>query len=133
LIVVAFEGRREDVPREASGRIQGRERASRSAIAILVLALTGCTGRTPQAPAGVIDREAFITTFVELRDAAMRQPLKVLTDEERTRILAAHGVTEDQLVAFADAWGGDPAAMAAIWDDVRARMQPIAPPATTAP
>ena len=80
----------------------------------------------------MIERETFVATFVDLRDAAMARPLKVLADEDRDRILAQHGVTEEALVAFADAWGGDPAYMARVWDDVRARMRPLAPPDTTA-
>lgn len=99
--------------------------------AVLALTTPGCSKDAPRAPAGVMDRETFVATFAELRDAAMRQPLKVLTEEDRARILAAHGVTEEDLITFAESWGGDPAYMTGVWDEVRSRMQPLAPADTT--
>src|SRR5688500_16662874 len=47
---------------------------------------------------GVIDRETFIATYVDLRRAALQQPTRQLPDTARDRILAAHGVTSDQLM-----------------------------------
>jgi hypothetical protein len=102
-----------------------------AAVAALAASLAGCSTESPPAPAGVIDRAAFVSTFAELRDAAMKQPLKILADEDRARILSAHGVTEAQLIEFTEAWGADPDYMTKVWDDVRSRMQPLAPPDTT--
>jgi hypothetical protein len=97
----------------------------------LTTAFAACAKETPPAPTGVIEREAFIATFVELRDAAMATPLKVLDDADRARILSEHGVTEEELLAFADAYGSDPGYMLRVWDEVKARMKPLAPAAST--
>ena len=99
---------------------------------VAALFAAGCAGEAP-APTGVIDRETFIATYVELRDGAMAMPLKVLSDGERDRVLRAHGVTEEQLLAFADARGGDPDYMIRVWDEVRSRMKPLAPPSDSVP
>ena len=96
-------------------------------IALLALFLGGCAKPTPPAPAGVIDRATFIATYVDLRDGALATPLKVLSDEDRERILREHDVTEEQMLAFADARGGDPKYMISVWDEARSRLKPLTP------
>ena len=91
----------------------------------LVTALgLGCGG--PADPVGVIERETFVATWVDLRKAAMSAG-GFLPEPERARVLGRHGVTEDQLIAFADAYGADPRFMADVWTEVETRMRP--PPA----
>jgi hypothetical protein len=102
-----------------------RIRLLAAAVAALVL---GCGDDA--APEGVIDRETFIATWVDLRGAGIRtgDPLPA---SERTRVLGDHGVTEEQLLAFADAHGADPSYMADVWTEVEVRMRP-APAADSA-
>lgn len=94
---------------------------------VIALVAAGCAKEAPT-PTGVIDRETFVATYVELRDVAMARPLKVLSDEDKERVLQGHGVTEEQLLAYADAWGGDPDYMIGVWEEVRSRVKPMAPP-----
>jgi hypothetical protein len=81
-------------------------------------------------PAGVIDRETFIATWVDLRTAAQTagEPLPAA---DRDRVLGEHGITEDQLLGFAEAHGGDPRYMAEVWTEIEGRLRP-APAADSA-
>ena len=73
---------------------------------------------TDQDPA----RETFIATYVALRTAVIQGDNHQLTDGERTRILAEHGVTEDDLNAFVATHGEDVEFMQKVWDEVEARL-----------
>jgi hypothetical protein len=95
----------------------------------LVLVAAACSGAGEEVE-GVIDRETFIATYVDLRRAALQQPTRQLPDTARDRILAAHGVTTDQLMQFADVRGADPEYMVALWTEV---SQLMAPPDTAPP
>ena len=99
------------------------------ALALAVSAAPAACGREAE-PAGVIDREAFIATWVDLRNAARRTG-DPLPEAERTRVLQEHGVTEDQLLGFADAHGDDPRYMAEVWTEVEARLRPPADSVST--
>jgi hypothetical protein len=96
--------------------------------AVLVLVATAlatapaaCGGESD--PAGVIDRETFIATWVDLRTAALRTG-DPLPEGERTRVLQERGVTEDELLGFAEAHGDDPRFMAEVWTEIENRMRP---------
>lgn len=81
----------------------------------------GCAAEAP-VKEGVIARDVFIDTYVDLRTTALRAPEAELTDEARAEVLTRHGVTEEDLLAFADAWGGDIEYMRDVWDEVEARL-----------
>jgi hypothetical protein len=94
-----------------------------AAFALLTaLATAGC-GRGDDVE-GVIDRETFIETYVDLRRAGMQAPNRQLPDTARDRILAEHGVTRDELLTFADVRGADPDYMVQVWTEVSARTAP---------
>jgi hypothetical protein len=109
-------------------------RTGLSAAAALIAALgvgvaTSCGGENQVTD--VIDREAFIATYVDLRRAALEIPTRQLSDTARARILAAHGVTREDLLQFAEVRGADPDYMVAVWTEVSAQMAPkdtIPPP-----
>ncbi len=86
----------------------------------VVLLLVGCGD---DAPAGTIDRAAFVGTWVELRAAAARTDGSVLSSAERERILAERGTTADELAAFVDAHGEDLAYMDDLWREVLDSLQ----------
>ena len=90
--------------------------------AIAAVLLLGCRGDTD--PLRVIEREAFIATWVDLRNTAAQWRGGALPESERTRLLREHGVTEDQLLAFVDAYGEDPRYMLEVWAEVEQRMLP---------
>jgi hypothetical protein len=71
-----------------------------------------------------IDRETFIDTFVDLRSTALKNPGTRITPEQRTEILAKHGVSEEDLLHFADVHGRDVDYMADVWSEVETRLQP---------
>lgn len=109
-----------------------RIRRLRSA-ALLILglgalpALPACGNGAEPAPAETIDRETFVATYVDLRAAALAAPGGGLAPADRERILAQHGVSEQDLLEFADARGGDVAYMRDLWLEVEARLTPPAP------
>lgn len=105
--------------------------AGRLTAALFLLAsVVGCGDSEPvyEAP---VDRETFIATYVDLRLSALGTPDGVISEAERTRVLGEHGVTGDDLEGFAQAWGSDPAAMKAIWEEVQRRLRVAAGEDTT--
>jgi type IV pilus biogenesis protein CpaD/CtpE len=103
-----------------------RTRLLAAALAALLL---GCGDSA--APEGVIDREVFIATWVDLREIA-RTTGDPIPEAERTRVLGENGVTEDQLLGFVAAYGDDPRYMAEVWTEIEARQRPPAPDSTAA-
>jgi len=92
----------------------------------LALALVACQGtQTEPVDATVLDREAFIATYVDLRTSVIRGEAHELSDPERARILSDHGVTEDELTGFVEAHGSDVEFMRAVWDEVEARLDAV--------
>jgi hypothetical protein len=73
-------------------------------------------------PADVIDREAFVATYVDLRRAAIASAEFQLTDEQRADILARHGVDDESLVRFANVHGRDLDYMNEVWTEIDARL-----------
>ena len=64
----------------------------------------------------------FIATWVDIRNIAARYDGSALPEVERTRLLQKRGVTEDQLLAFVDAYGEDPRYMLEVWTEVERRL-----------
>jgi hypothetical protein len=95
----------------------------------LLLALA-CGG---DAPTAAVDRETFIQTYVDLRVAALDSPNRTISAERRQQILAAHGVTEADLLAFVEAYGEDVDAMTAVWTEVEERLAKRGAGTSTAP
>jgi hypothetical protein len=93
---------------------------------LLVLALAWCgsgAGCGGNAPRDAIDRDVFVEAWVDLRIAAMTAPGNELPEPERARILAEHGVGEEDLLTFAEVHGADIAYMKSVWDDVELRLE----------
>ena len=93
------------------------------ALALLLLAVACGGDRQGPVPAGVIDRETFIETYVDLRVAAVTSTEFRVTAEQRADILARHGVDSEGLLRFADAHGGDLDYMNEVWAEVEAGIQ----------
>lgn len=95
----------------------------RSVLAAGVVALAACGGDAA-APAGDpgTDRETFIATYVDLRTEVIRGSTHELGEEQRRAVLARHGVTEEDLMSFAEFHGRDVAFMREVWDEVEARL-----------
>jgi hypothetical protein len=98
----------------------------RGPVLALALLAGGCGGGTSEpAEAGGLDRDSFISAYVDLRTAAIRSDGTRLTDAARTSILSRHGVTEGQLMAFVELHGEDVEFMRAVWDEVEARLDAV--------
>jgi hypothetical protein len=94
------------------------------AAAALLLALASCSSDTAEPVEGdVIDRETFIATYVDLRAAAVTTPDFRLPPDVREEILARHGVSGEDLVGFAPAYGRDLELMNEVWTEVERRLQ----------
>ncbi|HEX9885312.1 MAG TPA: hypothetical protein VGA70_02450 [Longimicrobiales bacterium] len=84
----------------------------------------GCRGEDTSTTAPDLDREVFIATYVDLRDAVLDRTDTVLDADTRRQILERHGVTADDLLAFAEAHGADVGYMRRVWDEVEERLNP---------
>ena len=103
-------------------------------VAAVALAAPGCEEEGP--PAETIGREAFVETYVALRTAQLRGAFgDPLPAEDRERVLAEQGVTEEELLTFAEVHGPDVTFMERLWEDVEKRLEEIrnAPDATVDP
>ena len=100
--------------------------ARASVLAALVVLFAGCGGDAA-APerAAAIDRETFISTYVDLRTATIRAEGYELTPRDRAGILERHGISEDDLLAFVEVHGEDVAFMRTVWDEVEARLDAV--------
>lgn len=99
-------------------------RAARLLGLTLTVVLCGCGGDDDPP---TIDPEVFIATYVDLRAEALLNDSRQITDEEREQVLQEHGVTEDELFAFADIHGRDVTFMREMWDEVEERLDLMRP------
>jgi len=88
----------------------------------LALAAAACGADASTPTAGGIDRETFITTYVDLRAATIRGDSFAISDAQRAAILSRHAVTEADLLGFVELHGGDVTFMGSVWDEVEARL-----------
>jgi hypothetical protein len=97
-------------------------------LTVLTVLAAACGGDEDLAVVeGVIDRETFIQVYVDLRDAAVRSPDLVVSEASRDEVLARHGVDEESLMAFIDAYGADLDYMNELWAEVEQRVEALPP------
>lgn len=96
---------------------------NRTLTTLVVVVLAACGRADGSASGEVIDRDAFIATYVDLRMAALHAPDLHVSDEQRAEILARHGVDEESLLEFADVHGRDIAYMSEVWNEIDTRIQ----------
>ncbi|MHB1192400.1 MAG: hypothetical protein ACYC6F_05070 [Longimicrobiales bacterium] len=97
------------------------------ALALAVtLAAASCVGDASAPPAqDGLDRETFISTYVDLRAVTIRGDSFAISDVQRAEVLARHGVTEDALLGFAELHGEDVPFMRSVWDEVESRLDDL--------
>ncbi len=71
-----------------------------------------------------ISRDTFISTYVDLRLAALREDPPSIQPEERERILERNGVTADELLRFVDVHADRADFMEGVWQEVGERIEP---------
>lgn len=92
---------------------------------VLALASIATAACAPEesVSADVPTREAFIEAYVALRAAGLQTQSRVISPEDRERILAEHGVRQEELLEFAQFHGGDAAFMKDVWEEVESRLE----------
>ena len=125
----ALEGRYA-VAREPS-RSLPRPRPGIIASMVALMLCWSCSAGTTDIPEDTVGREAFISVYVDLRAAALTlRPTETGLDV-RDSILAAHGVTGDDLLEFVDTHGERVEFMSRMWSEVEGllsqRLETILP------
>jgi hypothetical protein len=89
----------------------------------LLLAGAACDPGFPRAgPEATISEDEFVAAMVELRRGALHREGNRLPISERDRILAARGLTPDDLLHFAEVHGADVPYMYEVWTRVEAGL-----------
>ena len=98
--------------------------ARRLLASTLVLSSLACVGG-PSNPdtSELMDRDTFIATYVDLRVAALTSEEGEVTDGSRPAVLTRHGVTEEDLVFFAEVHGGELTFMRDLWNEVELQLE----------
>ena len=78
-----------------------------------------CSGGTTDVPDATVGREAFIQVYVDLRATALSLGTTDSGLDVRDSILAAHGVTGEDLLEFVDTHGERVEFMSEIWSEVQ--------------
>lgn len=105
------------------GQSWGHRLHAAALCAVLALAAVGCSGDQVRLVEGVIDRDTFIETYVDLRIETLQGPESGLTDEQRDQVLALHGVTAESLLGFVDAYGRELEYMNEVWSEIERRFE----------
>lgn len=105
------------------GRGPVRRRRGRAWVRALPALVAGAlAGACGTAPEEVMTWQEFVDVYVGLRTAELRSPDAVITEARRDSVLVAHGVTEDDLLAFAERYGENVTFMEGVWSAVENRM-----------
>ncbi len=97
------------------------------ACALLLLSM-GCGGLS-SVDGDILDRDTFVAVYVDLRLAALDNLGQEIRPAERDSVLAVHGVTPEDLVAFVDAHGRDVPYMVDLWSEVEVLITEVLNPA----
>jgi hypothetical protein len=95
-----------------------RRRRTRWLSGLVVVGMLGCGS----APGDTIEREDFISTYVDLRTAAADTDTLRIGDTERAEVLARHGVTGEDLSRFVEVYAEDLEFMREVWNEVEVRL-----------
>lgn len=79
-----------------------------------------CRASTDEAS---LDREHYIAIYVEILRAQAGAPDSVAAVDSATKVLARHGVTEDDLGEFARRHADDPGFLASAWGEIATRLR----------
>lgn len=95
--------------------------AARLAVVLgLAWTMTGC--RSDAESAEGISRDAFVAVYFDLRMAAIEESDLEIVPEERDRILAEHGLTEESLLGFIDSHVDRPTYMDSLWIEIQSKI-----------
>ena len=90
----------------------------------ILLSFLACGESQSNFPAGdLIEPEDFIETYVDLRAAALITEDGQVTQAGRSEVLDRHGISEEDLISFAQANGEDLIFMQEIWNEIELRLE----------
>ncbi len=90
--------------------------------AILAAVLVACVDPPPPE---TIDRESFVQAYVALRTAALQRGAASVDGPVRDTVLRESGVTEEELLTFAEVHGEDFTFMQSIWTEVSTQLEEV--------
>jgi len=93
----------------------------------LLLGLIACDSTTDEA---ALTRDDYVTVYVEILRAAGNAPDSVAASDSARRILAKYGLTDEDLMEFAQRHADDPGVLADAWRQIEEQLRQ--PPDTTA-
>jgi len=104
---------------------KSNSKSSRCLVAVgFFLSLFACGGDQLNSVDGdLIDPEDFIETYVDLRAAALITEDGQVTGASRSEVLDRHGISEGDLISFAEIHGEDLIFMQEIWNEIELRME----------
>ena len=73
--------------------------------------------------AEIIDRDVFVSVYVDLRVAALATDEGEITDEARAEVLARHGASEADVLNFAEYHAEDLPFMRQVWDEIETLLE----------
>ena len=70
-----------------------------------------------------MDQNVFVAAFVDLRAAALVTEDGEITEAARTEVLARHGISETDLLDFAEYHAGDLPFMRQVWNEIEVLLE----------
>ena len=98
--------------------LRPRRRPGNITSMVAIALCCSCSGGTTGVPEGTVGREVFIGVYVDLRAAALNLGTTETGVDVRDSILAAYGVTGEELLEFVDMHGERVEFMSEIWSEV---------------
>jgi hypothetical protein len=90
----------------------------------ILLSFLACGESRSNLPAGdLIEPEDFIETYVDLRAAALITEDGQVTEAGRSEVLDRHGISEEDLISFTQAYGEDLMFMQKLWNEIELRLE----------
>jgi hypothetical protein len=93
------------------------------------LFLSACHSTTEE---GMVSREEYVEVYVELLRAADAAPDSFAASDSARRILAAHGLTEEDLLDYVRSHADDPDHLAEAWRKIEEQLRAPEPEDTAA-
>ncbi len=97
----------------------------RPRIMVFIIALAvcwSCSGDATDVPADTVERDVFIGAYVDLRVTALSSGTTEIEADARDSILAAYGVTGEELTQFVDTYGENVEFMRDLWTEIEGQI-----------
>lgn len=92
-------------------------------LAVFLTAIGAGCGSDEGGQDTALDRETFIATWIDLRQAALQSSTGEASPAQVETILQEHGTTAEEMEEYARVRGEDAAYMRGVWEEVERRMR----------